>query len=263
MHDGHLGILYTSLNITQLRDSGLINCVAKEGYHFYELTTKGKDLAVQLPSLGSMGQIIGLHAIAFRFKLLVFKEFPLQETTTLRGWTLHRGYFKGCLIERTTKNLIIWPIPKGDRIRSSSSLIARDKARDKAIDIALYFKCKYDLQLGEPEEVKGTAHYAIELPELGLPKTSSGNGHNDHSLGHDEIEYPSAEKAQEFINLPQRVAQIEETIGKMGTLMAMQTQHQGEMATDIHFIAENYKSHVGVVVKLNKILSQKSLRSFV
>ena len=204
-----------SYHTTQLRDAGFIKETANEGTKFWELTDSGKAYAVQNFSVGLGIPAIGLHNIAFKFKIPQNASFRLKETVTLRGWTKYQCSFQGYHVEKTTKHLIVYPIKSDERLWGQDARQLRDQARDKAIEIANEFSRRFNIVLGEPE-VSRRPHYghtspiAIALQSKGVQFTNEVGG-NDDSMGKSgEMDYFTEDVADATIRMPQMIAEMAE-----------------------------------------------------
>ena len=263
---GSLGISKSlfSYHIKQLIANSFVKEEFSDGCKFYSITEEGKEYTVKSFSEGLRGQVSGLHNIGFKFKILKQPSMNFGKSITLANWTKAQLWYKDAYVYRTPSYIIIRPVPKGSRMYDADPFRAKEKARDKAMFLAQELAQKYDMILDKPEEeakgewavqdnVARNLQCNIKTPEEEIDDSYGTGG---------EIDFKDPKKAKEYLDLPIRVAKIEDAIIKMVTLVALQAEHQGRMATDLHYVAENYKSHVGVVVKLNRLLSQKSLRDY-
>lgn len=242
-----------SYHVKQLCSDKLIEMTAHEGCKFFKATEAGR---IKIVSQGLRPPLTGLHAIGFKFPITRQPALPFGKPIALANNTQFRGWFKDAYYCRTTKHLVIRPIPKGDRMPGVDPFKLREMARDKAIVIAQELASRYDMGLGLPEdEAKGeyaTSDIVAEHMEVTVKTTDAII---DRSLGEGEIDWRNREAAKEYLRMPWRVAQIEQTMAKMTELLALQAEHQGNMERNIHFIAENYAAHVGVVVDVSKTMS--------
>ncbi len=263
-----------SYHTTQLQDAGLIRKVFTEGCAFWEPTNLGKSKGVQISTQGVIAPHIGLHLIAFKFRLLEGTMPRLNKTSTLRGWIAHHGYLNGHRIQVTPKHIIIWPIKKGERIYSTDSFEAKQQARDKAIELAQILIERHNLTLSKPVVCKGKkgceGHYAIEIPQLEGLNVSTESGHSDSSPGLGELEPPTPEKAAGFMDMPRAVNEIKDLVqGSVRTQNALANTQMlmaagyKEMATAIHHIQKNAKVTSMFMRRIFKRLSQRSLGEFV
>jgi biotin operon repressor len=262
-------------HIKQLTDSGLVVLAFKDGCNFYELTEHGKAMGVKIPSGSLIAPHFGLHNIAFKFRILDGQPFKLKETVSLRGWDKNQGWVKNCYVFRTNGHLVIHPIPKGSRLYGSDSFLLQQRARDKAISIAAYLANKHNLRLGEPIQSR-EPHFAIEdmVAKSMDAQVSTPEYHIDDSeTTGGEIDFRNPKTANDYIRsltgAGDGIARLEATVTKLTEVLALQAEAQANLTRDVHYIAENYRSHVKIVEitarvldKLDARLSQRNLRGY-
>jgi hypothetical protein len=255
--------------------AGLVRETAYEGCKFWELSEQGKEVGVQNLSVGVTGPTLGLHNIAFKFKLGGVADIRLKKSIPMRHWTRYQCFLDGHNVELTTKHLLIWPIRRDERIWGKDAFFLRQRARDKAISIAQVFAARYKLTLGPPE-ISRRPHFGVmdpvakQLDARGI-QVSNELGGNDDSLhnGSGELDLYTPESGDAYIRLPGKVAHMENTLERVAEQMAVIADQEARTAAQMGVYAEHLKAHTtfikgaaSIMKKLDARLSQRSLGEF-
>lgn len=239
----------------KLLDSGFIKETMKDYCSFYEPTENGKTVGVKKLSVGVIDQLIGLHNIGFKFKILSGKDFTLKRTTHLRGWKKYHCSYKGCYVEKTPSHLIIVPFLRGERMYGTDPFELQNRATSKAISVAQDFVDRYDLRLSDPEICR-KPHFAVQDPLTKFFKqeiTTDEEKADDSEGTGGERDIFTPQKAKAYFALPGKVDRMEETMEKMVELM-------GEQNKNIAVFAEHMKSHSLFIEKSASILKSLDTR---
>lgn len=249
-------------HIKKLIDSDLIKIAVRDAQNFYEPTDKGKTYCVKKPILCVGEPILGLHNIAFKFKILHGKPFKLRKSIKLKGWTKHHCFFDGCYVEKTTKNLIICPIKKGDRLMGKDPFILQQEARDRAMKIAQHFTDRYDLTLSKPRVCR-KPHFGVQDPiARAVPfEVSTKEAKMDDSEGiGGEIDFLTPQGARAYLDtvtvLPRKVDRMDEKVDRILGVLEVYAEN---MEAHTMFIRKS----ASIMRKLDIRLSQRRLSEFV
>jgi len=250
-------------HLAKLTGDGFIRQTFRDYCAFYESTEKGKTIGVKKMSVGLLPDILGLHNLAFKFKILSGKNFKLKKSTKLRGWTKYHCHFDGHYVEKTPDNLIIWPVKKDDRMYGTDPFELKQQARDKAISIAQNFVDRYDLKLSKPE-ISRREHYALQSPltkYMGNIELTTKEWKRDFSEGgNGEIEPFTPQAAIELVEGVRRLSRSDDRI----------EQHLERLTEQMAIYAEHLNAHIPVlkgmermIKKLDKRLSQRKVGEFI
>lgn len=250
-----LGISRQLLNyhMKKLTDIGLTRVAVRDAQNFYEPTERGKKFFTKEPSAGVIAPVLGLHNIAFKFKLLGGKDFRLKQTTTLRGWIKHHCFFDGCYVEKTTQNLIICPIRKGERLKGTDPFKLQQEARDKAMSIAQHFIDRHDLTLSKPTICR-KPHFGVQDPvarALTFEVSTKDAKYDDSEGTGGEIDFLTPQGAKSYLDtvttLPGRVDKLDNSLEKILNVMEKQ-------AEQLAVYGEHLNAHIPVLKGMDKLL---------
>ena len=247
---------------------GLIKISVRDAQNFYEPTRKGKTFFVKKPSVGLINPILGLHNIAFKFKILGGKPPLLKKTTTLKGWTKHHCFFDGSYVERTTQNLIICPIRKGERLEGTDPFKLKQEARDRAMKIAQHFIDRNDLVLEKPKICR-KPHFGVRDPVARALtfEVSTKDAKCDDSEGTGgEIDFMTPQGAKAYLDtvttLPGKVDKIEDGLGKILEVMEKQAEQLAVYGKHLNAHIPVLKGMDKLIKKLCKRIDQRNIREF-
>ncbi len=212
-----------------------------------------------------MPQIIGLHNIAFKFRILSGKDFRLKKTVRMQGWTKYHCFFDGSYVEKTPKYLIIVPIRRDERMYGMAPFKLREDARDRAAGIAQYFVDRYDLKLGRPE-ISRRPHFAVQNALTGFFKgmelSTDEYKHDDSEGVGGEIDFFTPGGATDFMKMPERMDRIERNLEKMTEGMAVYAKHLNAHIPVLVEMRPMMKATSGLLKKLDRRVSQTGLGRF-
>ena len=249
-----------SYHMTKLTRAGFVTHSFSSGCKFYTLTDKGR---LQISSDGLKPPLTGLHNIGFKFKILKQPAVSFGKPTGPANMGKLRGYWKDAYFYRTKHFLVVRPIPKGERMPGADAFKLREQARDNAWVIAQELCQRYDMSLGQAEdEAKGEWATLDIVAEHMEASVRTPDAIIDRSLGEGEIDFKNPKAAMEYLKLPLRVAQMEETMAKMLALQESGNQLLVGYGQALNAHIPALMGITKVTNRLDKILSQKSIHEF-
>jgi len=219
----------------------------------------------------------GLHNIAFKFRLLSGKEFHLAKSKKMRGWTCEHCHFDGHYIEKTPTHLIVFPIRRGERMYGNDAFELKQRARDKAVELAQHFVDRYDLKLARPE-VSRKEHFGIqnELTKFfkNIEISTDEFKHDDSEGNGGEFDMFTPRGANEFVRgireMPARMDRMERNMERISEQMATYAQHLNAHIPALEGMVKQSAIQIPVmdeirkmVKNINKHIFQRRISEFV
>lgn len=197
-----------------LRKGNLIEKEFRSSYKKYRLTEEGKKFITEC----GWGQGVNLHNISYKYEILKEGEgFEWDKIVKLQGWTKFLKKEKDFSIERTPKHIIIHL----SKLFSSDPYEAQNKSRTVS-DSSIKILRDKGWVLGEAELIK-KPHYALVDPVIARfadkVQLSTEESKVDKSEGFGELEYFTPQKANDYIKMPQRVAELEQHLIRQTEIM--------------------------------------------
>jgi len=178
---------------------------------FYTTTQTGKNFIGECER-GFKGKTFRLHNIAIKYAIIVDAKAPADwNRVQLRNWGKEIGSLLGITVEKTTKNVIIYP----DVVEGEDPYQLLFYAKDESDRVAGLLEDRLKMKLGRGELVR-KPHFAIKDPIISefsknMELTTDG-AKVDESEGLGEIDYLDVETAKDYVTMPSRIKNIEKNM---------------------------------------------------
>ncbi len=204
---------HTQYYIKKLEEAGLIYRDKRSNVVFYELTTRGTNLLKSCEGRVYPGELQRLDKCQVSFKILREGLYPDRDFKKVEmvNWTALLGLESGVKVRHTSKSWIIHvPVIRGKNPAEVYGL-----AMNLATQVAIGLAKKYGVVLGQGEFIGG--ELAVEDPVAQFFgrffTVRTKDCKIDHSWNEGELEHLTKDAVQDYLQMPKRVKDIENTLG--------------------------------------------------